>query len=105
MFSLHYSSLHTIKVSCFVSYAVLSHRRHIAGWPRLIRGLVPALWLMLVKLWDIYLHYYTLGGGAGVQIAFDRWPARFTALPLNVCQSVRILLFICGALELTCVFV
>ena len=51
-FPLHYSSLHTVKVSGFVSDAVGTHKRHIVGLDT---------W-MLVKLWDIYLQYYTLGG-------------------------------------------
>lgn len=32
--------------------------------------------------------------GRGTLSHMSRWPARFTDLPLNVCQSVRILLFI-----------
>lgn len=105
-FSLHYSSLHTIKVSFrFIVLLCSAEPQKALCWPWLIWGLVQALYL-LVKLWDIYLQYYTLGGGAGLQIwEFDRWPARFTALPLNVCHSVGILLLICGPLELTCVFV
>lgn len=30
MFSLHYSSHHTIKFSCIIPYALQSHRRYIA---------------------------------------------------------------------------
>lgn len=68
-------------------------------------GLVQALYLMLVRLWGIYLQYYTPWGGARFHIwVFDRWLARFTDLPLNVCQSVRILFIRCP-LELTFVLV
>lgn len=68
-------------------------------------GLVQAFYLMLVRLWGIYLQCYTPWGGARFHIwAFDRWLARFTDLPLNVCQSVRILFIHCP-LELTFVLV
>lgn len=80
----------TVKVSC-VHILRSAAMQYAPCRPWLMKGLAPALSWMLAMARDNYLLHFTVGEGQTSQIGTsDRWPAWFTALPLNVSHDVYI---------------